>query len=72
MELDFVRSGLFGGADRRTLESYLERNKGLARFIENPESVPPLLWPNVLKMAMDAEEYGVVRAVIGLNIERNW
>jgi len=45
---------LFDGADENRLTFYAERNDLFAKWVENPTSVPRHLWPEALKLALEA------------------
>ena len=58
----------FDAADQSKLDLYLERNKRLAQWVENPATVPRHLWPDATKLALEAGEsalFASLRTVLG-------
>ena len=56
------------GINQSRLDLYLERNKHLAQWVENPATVPQDLWPDAMKLALEAGEsslFASLRAVLG-------
>ena len=45
---------LFDDADENRLAFYAERNERFAKWVENPASVPRHLWPEALRLALEA------------------
>jgi len=59
---------IFANDNNKQLQCYFERNKRLAKWVDNPASVPGLLWPEALGLALEAGEgtlYHSLQAVLG-------
>ena len=58
----------FNAAEQSRLDLYLERNKRLAHWVENPATVPQHLWPDATKLALEDGEsslFASLRTVLG-------
>ena len=58
----------FTEEDKMVLESYWSRNERLAQWVASPVTVPHLLWPDALGLALEAGEdtlYRSLQAVLG-------
>ena len=58
----------FTDDDEKLLQFYFDRNKRLAQWVANPDTIPPLLWPDALGLALEAGEnslYRSLQAVLG-------
>jgi len=68
LKASFVGSSVFTDDDENLLQFYLERNERLAQWVANPGSVPRLLWPEALGLALESGEdtlYRSLQAVLG-------
>ena len=66
------RSFFTDDEDKLLLEFYLNRNERLEQWVANPATVPSLLWPDALGLALDAGEdpfYRGLQAVLGNEME---
>jgi len=62
----------FTDDDRVLLKFYFDRNKLLAQWVANPGAISRRLWPEALKLAMEAGEdtlYRSLQALLGDEIE---
>ena len=62
----------FTDDDKRLLEFYFDRNELLAQWVASPGTIPRRLWPEALKLAMEAGEdtlYRSLEALLGDEIE---
>ena len=68
----FVGRALFTDDEENSLQFYFDRNERLAQWVANPASVPRLLWPEALGLALEAGEdslYRSLQAVLGDEVE---
>lgn len=47
-------SELFDHAEQKRVAFYMDRNERLGKWLDNPETVPQELWPEALKLTLDA------------------
>ena len=62
----------FTDDDKVLLQFYIDRNKRLAQWVASPATVPRLLWPDALGLALEAGEnslYRSLQAVLGDEVE---
>ena len=62
----------FTDDDNLRLQFYFDRNKRLAQWVANPDTIPRLLWPDALGLALEAGEnslYLSLQAVLGDEVE---
>ena len=73
-----LKGNTFGGRavftddDNMRLQFYFDRNERLAQWVANPVTVPRLLWPDALGLALEAGEdslYRSLQAVLGDEVE---
>jgi len=69
-----VHCSVFGSADiwlnpvnQRRLESFLNRNRNLAQWVENPKRVPRELWPRAMALALKAGLDSFYRSLLALS-----
>jgi len=70
-EVGFNVDALFNDNDESRLRDYADRNARLAEWVDNPATVPRYLWPEAMKLAMEASEGSLfcsLRALSGSNI----
>ena len=70
--LQSARIGWLDDEEDERLQFYLTRNKRLAQWVDNPASVPQPLWPEALRLALEAGEetlYRSLQAVLGNEVE---
>ena len=60
---------LFNEEDKAKLDHYSKRNKRLARWIDNPSSIPRFLWPEALAMAKETNPTVFYRAFEAISSE---
>jgi len=53
--------------ERAQVDFILNRNLRLAKWVENPELVPPLLWPEALGLALAAGKDDLYRSLLALS-----
>lgn len=66
LSLQLASISNFDDDDNDTLQPYLDRNKRLAGWIENPASVPRHLWPEALKLAMVAGKNALFQSLLAI------
>ena len=67
----FNDDALFNDDDESRLRNYADRNARLAEWVDSPATVPRYLWPEAMKLAMEAGEGSLfcsLRALSGSNI----
>jgi len=67
-----IGRAFFTKEDKIVLESYWSRNERLAQWVASPATVPHLLWPDALGLALEAGEdtlYRSLQAVLGNEVE---
>jgi len=57
----------FDDDDNERLQFYLDRNKRLAQWADSPLTVPKLLWPDAVKLAMQAGESTLYQTLLTLS-----
>ena len=65
-------STFFSDDEKALLEFYFDRNERLAEWVANPDTIPRLLWPDTLGLALEAGEdslYRSLQAVLGDEVE---
>ena len=72
LKANFAGRAFFTEDDKMLLEFYFDRNARLAQWVANPATVPRLLWPDALGLALEAGEdslYRSLQAVLGDEVE---
>ena len=73
LKVDFTGGrAFFTDDDKKQLQFYFDRNKCMAQWVANPDTIPRLLWPDALGLALEAGEdslYLSLQAVLGNEVE---
>jgi len=67
LEAKFYHRDAFDDNDKERLNFFFNRNERLAQWVENPSTVPRHLWPEALKLAMEAGKDTLFRSLLVLS-----
>ena len=57
----------FTDDEENLLQLYFDRNERLAQWVDNPMTVPRLLWPEAIELALEAGEDTLFQSLLALS-----